>query len=124
MAGKGAPKTKQTRKLFERFGKLQWAVFLIGVFHVVTVLYPLFPFDTSGKLLRFCTGFLGIVMARRWDHARRFGIALLVGYGGLVFAELCAPETLEPVTLIYGRTALSGAFIILLSFKHQGRLGT
>ncbi|MET1075923.1 MAG: hypothetical protein ABWY11_24965 [Umezawaea sp.] len=117
-------RVRKQKRLVERFGRLQWAVFLIGVFHVLTVFYPLFPFDTSGKLLRLCTGFLGIVMARRWDHARRFGIALLVGYGGLVLSELCAPETLEPVTLIYGRTALSGAFIVLLSFRHQGRLGT
>jgi peptidoglycan/LPS O-acetylase OafA/YrhL len=120
-AGKAqrARKAEQTRKPL-RFGRLQWVALLVGLFHLATAYHPIFPFDTTDPLLRICTGVCGIVMARRWQDARRFGIALVLGYGGLVVAQFAGPDRLEPVTLIYARTALSGVLIIVLSIRGAG----
>jgi hypothetical protein len=103
-----------------RFGRLQWVALGVGLFHLLTAYHPLFSFDTSDPLLRVCTGVCGVVMSRRWRDARRFGIALVLGYGGLVLAQFAGPDRLEPVTLIYARTALSGVLIIALSVRGAG----
>jgi hypothetical protein len=110
---------RKTRKPIE-FGRLQWIALGVGLFHLATAFHPLFSFDTSNPLLRICTGAAGVLMSRKWENARRFGIALVVGYGGLVLSQFAAPDTLEPVTLIYGRTALSGVVIIALSIRGAG----
>jgi len=104
-----------------RFGRLQWVALAVGLFHLLTAYYPLLSFDTSDPLLRVCTGVCGVLMARRRQNARRFGIALVLGYGGLVLAQVAGPDRLEPVTLIYARTALSGVLIIVLSVRGAGR---
>ena len=72
---------RKTRKPIE-FGRLQWVALVVGLFHLGTAFHPLFAFDTSDPVLRVCTGVLGVVMARKWENARRFGVALVVGYGG------------------------------------------
>lgn len=110
---------RKTRKAVP-FGRLQWIALAVGLFHLVTAFHPIFPFDTADPLLRICTGVLGVVMARRWKNARRFGIALVLGYGGLVLSQFTAPATLEPVTLVYARTALSGVLIVVLSVRGCG----
>jgi hypothetical protein len=109
----------QARKGF-RLDRLQWIALLVGLFHLLTAYHPLFSFDTSDPLLRVCTGVCGVLMARRWQDARRFGVALVLGYGGLVLAQFAGPDRLEPVTLIYARTALSGVLIIALSVRWAG----
>ncbi len=116
MVGTGLRKVKKAA----RFGRLQGIALLVGLFHLVTAFHPLVPFDTSDPRLRFCTGVLGVVMARRWANARRFGVALALGYGGLVLSQFAAPDELEPVTLVYARTALSGVLIIALSVRGCG----
>jgi peptidoglycan/LPS O-acetylase OafA/YrhL len=108
------------RRVAARFGRLQGIALVVGLFHLVTAVHPLFAFDTSDPALRFCTGVLGVLMARRWENARRFGIALVLGYGGLVLAQFAGPDRLEPVTLVYARTALSGLLIIVLSVRGCG----
>jgi hypothetical protein len=113
---------RKTRKAAQ-FGKLQWVALVVGLFHLGTAFHPLFAFDTTDPVLRVCTGVLGVVMARKWEHARRFGIALMVGYGGLVVSQFAAPEAVEPVTLMYARTALSGVVIVVLSVRGAGPVG-
>ena len=113
---------RRTRKPVE-FGRLQWVALLVGLFHLGTAFHPLFSFDTTDPVLRVCTGVLGVVMCRKWENARRFGIALVVGYGGLVLSQFAAPEALEPVTLVYARTALSGVVIVALSVRGAGPVG-
>jgi len=113
---------RKTRKPIE-FGRLQWVALVVGLFHLGTAFHPLFAFDTSDPVLRVCTGVLGVVMARKWENARRFGVALVVGYGGLVLSQFAAPEALEPVTLVYARTALSGVVIVALSMRGAGPVG-
>jgi len=110
---------RKTRPPIE-FGRLQWIALAVGLFDIATAIHPLFAFDTSNPLLRLSTGIAGVVMARKWEHARRFGIALVVGYGGLVLSQLAGPDRLEPVTLLYARTALSGVLIIALSIRGAG----
>jgi hypothetical protein len=112
-------KSEQERKPI-RFGRLQWVALAVGLFHLFTAFHPLFSFDTSDPLLRFCTGLCGVVMARRWRDARRFGIALVLGYGGLALAQFAGPGRFELVTLMYARTALSGVLIIALSVRGAG----
>jgi hypothetical protein len=113
---------RRTRKAV-RFGRLQWVALVVGLFHLGTAFHPLFAFDTTDPSLRVCTGVLGVVMARKWENARRFGIALVVGYGGLVLSQFAAPHAVEPVTLIYARTALSGLVILALSVRGAGPAG-
>ncbi|MCS7478579.1 hypothetical protein ACFFQW_17950 [Umezawaea endophytica] len=113
---------RKTRKAVE-FGRLQWVALLVGLFHLGTAVHPLFAFDTTDPSLRVCTGVLGVVMARKWENARRFGIALVVGYGGLVLSQFAAPAEMEPVTLIYARTALSGLLIVVLSVRGAAPVG-
>ncbi|MBB5960225.1 hypothetical protein FHS29_006848 [Saccharothrix tamanrassetensis] len=98
-----------------RLSRAQLLALIVGTLQIVVGMVPVFPLPPGHQTLHVCTGLAGLVLAWKHEHARLYGIALLLLYGKLLITDMDTSggwlqlPTLE--TVAYGRTALAGLVI-------------
>ncbi|RKT54056.1 hypothetical protein [Saccharothrix australiensis] len=101
-----------------RPSRAQLLALLVGLFQIAFALLPVLPLAEGHHALHICTGLAGVVLAWRHEHARLYGVALLLVYGKLLFDDMNASTTWLQLptldTVAYGRSAVAGLVIVLV----------
>jgi hypothetical protein len=106
------------------FSRAQLLALLVGLLQIVFASIPFLPMGEGAvHTLYVCTGLAGVLLAWRHQHARCYGVLLLLLYGQLFITDaedtaVLGLPTWE--TLAYGRAALAGVVIALVpAFKRR-----
>jgi len=98
-----------------RVSRAQLLALVVGTLQVLAALVPVLPLSQAHHTLHLCTGLAGVVLAWKHEHARLYGVALLLLYGKLLFDDMNASTTWLQLptldTVAYGRSAVAGLVI-------------
>lgn len=106
------------------FSRAQFLALLVGLVQIVLASIPFLPMgEGAAHTLYVCTGLAGVVLSWRHNHARCYGVLLLLLYGQLFINDADDTTVLGlPTweTLAYGRAAVAGVVIALIpAFKRR-----